>query len=1228
MLFIRLLLVGTEGSHKEELYNQLYTQNTDIENQLCSNESRIQGSLKICDKKVKIELTTPSQMIENLENGGTRYWAKVRGIVFAHDSSDNSSLNGLEYAFKKLQESGYLTKYKYSLLLLENNIASKATAVKFCASSGFTYRCGPYVKPNQVQHSKIIESFEKLIIEINQKKTTSPRNRRRSSRIHSQSDDINDDKVYKRNSSIFDSLDESSITSGNTSLTSSDINYNGKICGLPSATSAQVAEILTESTDSTPKKKRRRSFFNNIKNAGKKRKKRRESLLEGSNDADSDISDSEDSVYSSNGNGYCIEEMEGFFDLDNLLDFMLFSSNSSREIFIDRLLICASSCISSLLFAQKLVLRWNTCNMKEPKAQLILRKRISNILISWLNFRNECSFNDEVYNILDNFICKFVSKTEGCEEILSIWKEKQSHSEDNHAPKKKSSVPSVVNPLVSPRPPRSKQQMNFQTTSDSLHIYKRYTPLEVASQLTLVEYNRFQRISISEFLDANWTKKDRDILSPNLLHMIHHSTFTTLWIQTMILSETDIKERAKIIKWCINIAQKCRELSNFNGVMSIIGGLQSCAVDRLKRTWEEVGIKYRRKVDQLFDMMVRENYKDYRTILKSTSGPCVPFPGMWLSDLQFIECGNKWKNNNDNNENFEINLSKVSMVGKVLHDIIRFQKTSYGLQSNIELQQSLRTLTTIDDEVAYTISIELEPILSETIEHKKAILSSCDIDQSKCIKFETKAHEVRKQPQEILELIEKWNRLLRDDILMKESLCFSDAIEIVLMKLCSIELNEFPQTLQRELSLRLNQLFSYCLVGDSSKHYQLLECLRRLQSVKSQSGDDLSKRLIRCFKIPPQYRELSHQLSETQNEITKIREQLEVLEQAQYVADKDSKEHQVHRKKLESQLKIIELQKRKEEFIKQKDEKKRKILDEFNLISKEIQENLNQASDKANSAGWTNELIEISKNMKGSESEYIKLKKEYKLQRKDIDNERKELEKERERLLELLAKVDENISILDKKKNGLDDRWTTYQSQFSTKKQTLVEKTDDLMGLLDDVDKNNKSATYLHNCMKEFHGFFSSVLNLESQTLVNDDCDNSIPATKQQIEQQQITIRDTKRFLQSVLQYLKYFELATFQLMEQWKRNDETLSSITKLHLSNDVLHREFPQYEDLTEKAKLIRKDYIKLKKEFSNTEKHHLWHSILSESSLDESSRCTRTLQVINANFTALEETAGAFN
>merc|ERR1712137_419000 len=116
--------------------------------------------------------------------------------------------------------------------------------------------------------------------------------------------------------------------------------------------------------------------------------------------------------------------------------------------------------------------------------------------------------------------------------------------------------------------------------------------------------------------------------------------------------------------------------------MSIIGGLQSCAVDRLKRTWEEVGIKYRRKVEQLFDLMVRENYKDYRTILKACSGPCVPFPGMWLSDLQFIDCGNKWHSGSPST----VNLAKVAMVAKVFKDITRLQETSYGLQEQSELQ--------------------------------------------------------------------------------------------------------------------------------------------------------------------------------------------------------------------------------------------------------------------------------------------------------------------------------------------------------------------------------------------------------------------------------------------------------------------------------------------------------------------------------------------------------------
>ena len=724
--------------------------------------------------------------------------------------------------------------------------------------------------------------------------------------------------------------------------------------------------------------------------------------------------------------------------------------------------------------------------------------------------------------------------------------------------------------------------------------------------------------------------------------MIHHSTFVTLWIQTLILSEEDIKERAKTIKWCINVAQKCRELANFNSLMSILGALQSCPVDRLKKTWEEVGIKNRKKVEQLFNMMVRENYKEYRNLIKTCSGPCVPFPGMWLSDLQFIECGNVWNKKNMNEE--QINLTKISMVSKIILEFQKFQKTQYGLQENKDLQNIIRKPITVDDEVAYNLSIGLEPILSSENEKKQFLSgsgstlsngkSSSTIDSSKKIqKFENQAIELKKNNlQEFIDLIDKWNKkILRNtndhhhEILIKEIFCISDALEIFLIKFCNLT-NDQDNNYQKEiLQIRLNQFLSNCLVGDSNKHQQLIECLRKLQSFKLSSNfsseiDHFSKKLIRCFKIPPNYRELSNQLSETQEEILHLREQIEVLEQQLFVADKDHKEHQVQRKRLENQLKIIKLQEKKSNLIKQKDEKKMKILSDFDQISSEIQEKL-AGSNQSNQIEWTNELMNLSKDMKGNEKEYIDEKKQFLSQRNEIQQQKDKLEIEKKKLLELLQNVDKKLNRLSQKQSQLEEKWSDYQNEFSSSKKSLVEKTDDLMNLIDDVDQKNKTISYVNNCMNDFHCFFTSVLSVVVQQNSNSIVVDQQQITKQQEEQNNVTIRDTKRYLQSLLQYIKYFEHAAFTLNEEWNRNDNLISAIVKLQLNSEVLHREFPQYFDLLDKSKTIKKELARLKKEFSTVEKQQLWKDDLLTTSLDEATRCSNSLDVVNKSLLELD-------
>ena len=232
-------------------------------------------------------------------------------------------------------------------------------------------------------------------------------------------------------------------------------------------------------------------------------------------------------------------------------------------------------------------------------------------------------------------------------------------------------------------------------------------PLELARQLTLVESRLYNSIKPSECLGKAWS--DKDNLAPNIRAMIHLTNQITGWVAETILAEKDIKKRCSVMKYFILVGDKCRSLSNYNGLMAILAALNSSPVHRLKRTKELLSSKTRTILTELKRLMAPgQNFSNYRNELRSVDRQCVPFLGMFLTDLTFIEDGN-----GDRVKSMPhlINFDKRIKTAEKIKEIQQYQ-TQYNFIEVSEIRDFMNMCidgATKDAEELYQRSLQIEP---------------------------------------------------------------------------------------------------------------------------------------------------------------------------------------------------------------------------------------------------------------------------------------------------------------------------------------------------------------------------------------------------------------------------------------------------------------------------------------------------------------------------------------
>eukprot|EP00026_Physarum_polycephalum_P003142 Phypoly_transcript_03151.p1 GENE.Phypoly_transcript_03151~~Phypoly_transcript_03151.p1 ORF type:complete len:727 (+),score=161.57 Phypoly_transcript_03151:83-2263(+) len=382
--------------------------------------------------------------------------------------------------------------------------------------------------------------------------------------------------------------------------------------------------------------------------------------------------------------------------LDKLVERLTYDRTPETDYAI-AFLLTYRSFTTPMELLEKLIARYNI-EPKEPltgdqlalfeKKKKIIQLRVGNVLKMWLDkhfhdFQNDGNLVHRVINFVETQITK---------DMETIGK--------------------TITKLLAHQ--RGVLSFSFNTPPPTTFVPKSadfsdFEPVEVARQLTLIEYDLYRGIEAKECLNQAWGKPNKEELAPHIVLMIKRFNLVSAWVATEILRSDKLVDRILKVKKFLNIAKHCRDIENFNGVMEILAGLQNAAVHRLKKTWDKVlsKAKYEELNKSLLSLMSsNNNFTVYRAALHSCHPPCIPYLGVFLTDLTFIEDGTK---DTLNGRDDLIHFEKRRKVSMVIRDIQQYQQTPYHFNLEPTIKEALITLQSQDEDTLYKQSMTSEP---------------------------------------------------------------------------------------------------------------------------------------------------------------------------------------------------------------------------------------------------------------------------------------------------------------------------------------------------------------------------------------------------------------------------------------------------------------------------------------------------------------------------------------
>ncbi|KAM4847573.1 ral guanine nucleotide dissociation stimulator isoform X1 [Urocitellus parryii] len=277
-----------------------------------------------------------------------------------------------------------------------------------------------------------------------------------------------------------------------------------------------------------------------------------------------------------------------------------------------------------------------------------------------------------------------------------------------------------------------------------------FPPDLVAEQFTLMDAELFKKVVPYHCLGSIWSQRDKkgkEHLAPTIRATVTQFNNVANCVITTCLGDRSMKasDRARVVEHWVEVARECRVLKNFSSLYAILSALQSNAIHRLKKTWEEVSrdsFRIFQKLSEIFsdennyslsrELLIKEGTSKFATLemnpKRTQRRPkesgiiqgTVPYLGTFLTDLVMLDTAMK-----DYLYGRLINFEKRRKEFEVIAQIKLLQSAcnNYSIAPAEHFGSWFRAMERLSEAESYSLSCELEPpseSASNTLKTKKS----------------------------------------------------------------------------------------------------------------------------------------------------------------------------------------------------------------------------------------------------------------------------------------------------------------------------------------------------------------------------------------------------------------------------------------------------------------------------------------------------------------------------